>query len=99
MTGVLIAQLFRLQHAARPDPVFGFYVVGKSLSITFISMAIMVILVGAIRFLRLQNALLRGKALAGGWEVFLIMGSCAILLVATFAVVLGITVEKVIKDE
>lgn len=97
MTGVLIAQLFRLQRVANPDPIFGFYVVGKSLSVTFIGMAIFVVLLGAIRFLRLQKALLRGQALAGGWEVYLIMGSCTLLLVASCAIVLGVTVDKAMK--
>lgn len=73
MTGVLTAQLFRLQHAANPNQHFGFYVVGRPLSIMFIGMAIVVVLVGAYRFWKLQNALIRGKAYTGGWEVLLIM--------------------------
>jgi uncharacterized membrane protein YidH (DUF202 family) len=74
MTGVLTAQLFRLQRAANPNPDFGFYVIGRPLSILFMSMAIVVALVGAFRFWKLQNALVRGKAHTGGWEVLLIMG-------------------------
>lgn len=74
MTGITIAQLFRLQRSPNPDPVFGFYVVGLPLSITFISMAVLVLLLGAIRFWRLQRGLLAGKAHAGGWELILIMG-------------------------
>jgi uncharacterized membrane protein YidH (DUF202 family) len=73
MTGVLTAQLFRLQHAANPSKHFGFYVVGRPLSILFIGMAIVVVLIGAYRFWKLQNALIRGKAYTGGWEVLLIM--------------------------
>lgn len=79
MTGVIIAQLFRVQHAANPNPEIGFYVIGEPLSAAFISMAIFVLLVGAIRFWRLQDALVRGKALAGGWEVFVIMGLSALV--------------------
>jgi len=74
MTGVLIAQLFRLQHTASPNPDFGFYVIGRPLSITFIGMAILVMLVGTFRFWKLQNGLIRGKAYAGGWEILVIMG-------------------------
>jgi len=98
MTGVLIAQLFRLQRSAHPDPTFGFYVIGKPLSVMFIGMAIVVVLVGAVRFWRLQRGLLRGKALVGGgWEVLLVMGSCACLLVGTFVVVLGVTIDKAVE--
>jgi uncharacterized membrane protein YidH (DUF202 family) len=74
MTGVVTAQLFRLQRSENPDPDFGFYVIGTPLSVMFIGMAIVVLLVGAFRFWRLQNALVRGKARTGGWEVLLIMG-------------------------
>lgn len=79
MTGVIIAQLFRIQRASNPNPTIGFYVVGKPLSATFISMAIFVLLVGVIRFWRLQDALVRGKALMGGWEIFLIMALSALV--------------------
>jgi hypothetical protein len=74
MTGVLTAQIFRLQRVANPDPHFGFYVIGRPLSILFMSMGIVVVLVGALRCWKLQNALVRGKAQAGGWEVLLIIG-------------------------
>lgn len=73
MTGVIIAQLFRIQRASNPNPVIGFYVIGEPLSVAFIGMAIFVVFVGAIRVWRLQHALLRGKTLAGGWEVSVTM--------------------------
>lgn len=57
-------------------------------------MAIVVLLVGAIRFWRLQRALVRGKAMAGGWEVSLVMGLMGCLLLGTFALVLGVDIEK-----
>ncbi|KAH6637972.1 hypothetical protein C7974DRAFT_151644 [Boeremia exigua] len=94
MTGVITAQLFRIQRSAHPNPVIGFYVVGEPLSVAFIGMAIFVLLVGAIRFWRLQSALVRGKALAGGWEIAVIMAMSALLLVATFALVLAINIDK-----
>jgi hypothetical protein len=74
MIGVITAQLFRLQRVANPNPDFGFYVIGRPLSILFMCMAIVVVLVGAFRFWKLQNALVRGKAHTGGWEVLLVMG-------------------------
>ncbi|KAF9699464.1 hypothetical protein EKO04_002257 [Ascochyta lentis] len=94
MTGVIIAQLFRIQRAENPNPKIGFYVIGEPLSVAFIGMAIFVLLVGAMRFWRLQDALVRGKAIAGGWEVFVIMGMSALLLVATFALILAVNIDK-----
>jgi hypothetical protein len=73
MTGVLTAQLFRLQHSAHPNPDIGFYVIGRPLSIMFIMMAILVMLIGAYRFWKLQNGLTLGKAYSGGWEILFIM--------------------------
>ncbi|OAL07491.1 hypothetical protein IQ06DRAFT_300093 [Phaeosphaeriaceae sp. SRC1lsM3a] len=99
MTGVLTAQLFRLQHAANPNVHFGFYVVGRPLSIMFIGMAIVVVLVGAYRFWKLQNALIRGKAYTGGWEVLLIMGLSVLLVMVTFALVLGVNIDKALDGQ
>lgn len=73
MTGVLTAQLYRLQHSAHPNPDLGFYVIGRPLSIMFIGMAILVMLIGAYRFWKLQNGLTCGKAYSGGWEILTIM--------------------------
>ena len=87
MTGAIISQLFRIQHAKNPNPDIGFYIIGEPLSVAFISMAIFVLLVGAIRFWRLQNALVRGKALAGGWEVFVIMATSALVSVGLIEMV------------
>jgi uncharacterized membrane protein YidH (DUF202 family) len=94
MTGILIAQLFHLQHSSTPNPHFGFYKVGKPLAATFICMAIVVVLLGAVRFWRLQRALVRGKAIAGGWEVGLVMVLTGCLLLGTFAVMVGVDIEK-----
>lgn len=94
MTGVIIAQLYHLQRSATPNPRYGFYVIGGRLSAVFIATAIVVLLVGAARFWRIQRRLLRGKTLTGGWEVMLIMGLTALLLIGTFALVLGVDIEK-----
>ncbi|KAF2088104.1 hypothetical protein K490DRAFT_14760, partial [Saccharata proteae CBS 121410] len=78
MVGVIIAQLFRLQHSPTPDPVLGYYVLGIPLGACFIIAAILVAAIGAFRFWRQQNAMTRGKVLAGGWEIYCIMvGSIA----------------------
>lgn len=79
MAGVTIAQLFRLQHTANPDPSIGFYVIGLPLSVAFISLAIVVLLIGAFRFWKLQQALCKGVAHSGGWEVVTIMGLSALV--------------------
>jgi uncharacterized membrane protein YidH (DUF202 family) len=71
MIGVTVAQLFRLQHSANPNPVFGFYVLGKPLACICQGCAICFLLLGAYRSWRLQNAIVRGKTIAGGFEVFL----------------------------
>ena len=82
MVSVIIAQLFRLQHAQNPDKVFGFFVLGIPLACVCIGAAIVVLLLGAYRFWRQQNAILRGKVRAGGWEMHVIglmialVGSC-----------------------
>ena len=57
-------------------------------------MGIVVVLIGAIRFWRLQNALVRGKAIAAGWEVSLVMGLVGSLMLGTFGLVLGVDIDK-----
>ena len=64
--GVMIAQLYRLQHREDPDPVFGYYVLSKPLSAIFQSSALCVVLLGCIRFWRQQSAMAIGKMHAGG---------------------------------
>lgn len=74
MMGVITAQLFRLQHSVNPNPSLGFFVLGIPLAAIFIGTAIVVLLLGAFRFWKQQNALVRGKIHAGGWEINTIMG-------------------------
>ncbi|KAH9879272.1 hypothetical protein J1614_002711 [Plenodomus biglobosus] len=94
MTGVITAQLFHLQRSPTPSPHYGFYVIGRPLSGVFIGMAIVVLIIGTIRFWRIQRQLLTGKTLVGGWEVLAVMGLSALLLVGTFALVLGVDIDK-----
>lgn len=72
MLSVIIAQLFRLEHAQRPDKVFGYFALGIPLACVCTGTAIVVLLLGAHRFWRQQNAILRGKVHAGGWEMLVI---------------------------
>ena len=73
MLGVIIAQLFRLQHTENPNKVLGFFVLGVPLSCTCSGAAILVILLGAYRFWRQQNAMLRGKVHVAGWDMLSIL--------------------------
>ena len=67
--GVIIAQLFRLQHTEQPNKTLGFFVLGLPLAAVCIGFSILVMALGAYRFWRQQNAMLRGKVHAGGWDV------------------------------
>lgn len=69
MQGVLIAQLFRLQRPSHAVDRLSFYEVGIPLSVTCHFVAVVVALIGAFRFWRQQNAIVRGKVYAGGWEL------------------------------
>ena len=69
--GIIVTQLFRLQHVVHPDQQLGYYKIAVPLGCTCIIAGIIILLAGASRFWRLQNALVRGKVLAGGWEVYL----------------------------
>jgi uncharacterized membrane protein YidH (DUF202 family) len=90
MMGVVIAQLFRLQHTFAPDQKFGFYVVGIPLAACFIIAAVIVVLLGAFRFWRQQSAMVRGKILAGGWEINVIMVGSILVSFALLVTFLGI---------
>ena len=68
MIGVFIAQFFRLQHAEQPNMVFGYYVLGIPLAVICIGGSMVILALGVYRFWRQQNAMLRGKVHAGGWE-------------------------------
>jgi len=90
-TGVTLAQLFRLSGSmATADPVRG----GFAVATCFIVAAVLVVLLGAVRYWRQQTALARGKVLAGGFELLLIMGLVVLLCVVAFAVVIASVVEK-----
>ena len=69
MIGVIISQLFRLQHSPNPHPKFGFFVLGKPLAMICQGLAIFTLLTGTYRTWRVQNALVRGKAISGGFEL------------------------------
>ena len=65
----MIAQLYRLQHREHPSKVFGYFVLSKPLSAIFQFAALLVVLLGCIRFWRQQSAMAIGRVHAGGWEI------------------------------
>lgn len=69
VVAVIIAQLFRLQHIENPNKTLGFFVLGIPLACACIVAAIVILLLGSYRAWRQQNAILRGKVHAGGWEI------------------------------
>lgn len=77
MLGTLVAQLFTID---RQNNGFGHILLGKPLAVVCFALAVMTILLGAIRAFRLQMYLVRGKALAGGFETYTI--GLVILLVS-----------------
>ncbi|EME79230.1 uncharacterized protein MYCFIDRAFT_143425 [Pseudocercospora fijiensis CIRAD86] len=79
MLGTMIAQLYRLQHSPKPNPVFGYFVLGKPISAILQCMALCMLLLGAIRYFRQQAAMARGRVYAGGWEMWVIVGGMSLV--------------------
>ncbi|TVY85774.1 hypothetical protein LAWI1_G007748 [Lachnellula willkommii] len=82
MMGITIAQLFRLQHNPTPNVHFGFFVLGKPLSCICQGAAIYTLIIGCFRTWRSQNAIVRGKAISGGFEIVAL--AVGIFLILTF---------------
>jgi hypothetical protein len=72
MLGIVVAQLYRLQHSPSPDPNFGYFVLSKPIACIFQVSAVCVTLLGCVRFFRQQYAMSIGKVRAGGWELMII---------------------------
>jgi hypothetical protein len=72
MLGVVVAQLYRLQHAPSPDPKFGYFVLSKPIACILQVSAVCVTLLGCVRFFRQQYAMSIGKVRVGGWELIII---------------------------
>jgi uncharacterized membrane protein YidH (DUF202 family) len=71
--GIVFAQLFSLTSSSSGKGGQPKVKNGLPLAVTFIIAAIVVLLLGAIRFWRQQTAMARGKVWAGGFEITLIM--------------------------
>lgn len=94
MTGVIITQLFRLQHTANPNLNLGFFVLGVPVAASFIGLAILVLLIGAYRFWSQQRAMIRGTVYAGGWDISLIMLLSIILCLIFFVLTVAIDIDR-----
>ncbi len=69
----------RLQHVQSPSRLFGFYVLGKPLACICQGTAIYTLLIGAFRTWRSQNAIVRGKAISGGFEIIFLAGGLLVV--------------------
>ncbi|EFR01634.1 hypothetical protein MGYG_04636 [Nannizzia gypsea CBS 118893] len=94
MVGVLIAQLFSLNHAVVHNAQFGFHRVGKPLACVCHVLAILVAVAGAYRFWRQQHALARGKVYAGGRELNFIALVSAAIVAVIFGLVIAISARR-----
>ncbi|KAL3304990.1 hypothetical protein RB213_003776 [Colletotrichum asianum] len=89
--GTIVAQLFALQQS---DSGFGYAMLGKPLASVCYGFSICTTLLGACRAWRLQNAMLRGKTIAGGFEVMsLAVGFLALVLVF-FGLLIALDIAK-----
>ncbi|KAF5518817.1 hypothetical protein CGCA056_v009764 [Colletotrichum aenigma] len=89
--GTIVAQLFALQQA---DLGFGYAMLGKPLATVCYGLSICTTLLGACRAWRLQKAMLRGKAIAGGFEVTsLAVGFLALVLIF-FGLLIALDIVK-----
>ena len=97
MIGVIIAQLWRLQHSPTPDPVFGFYVLSIPISVIFQCSAIVVVSVGGWRFWRQQELMAVGRVKAGGWEVAVVGVGSLLLLTLLLVLHVGVDVRQTMQ--
>jgi len=79
MTGVMIAQLLRLDSllSTPENPTPNRAIGGLALAAAFMAGSIVTVLAGAIRFWRQQVAMAEGKCWAGGPELLFIWGTFA----------------------
>ncbi|KAL6716030.1 hypothetical protein ACLMJK_006992 [Lecanora helva] len=94
MLAVIIAQLFRLQHTSTPNKSLGFFVISTPLACICIAAAILVLLLGSYRFWRQQNAMLRGKVHAGGWEINAISAIVFMIILTVFVLLVAVDSKK-----
>ncbi|KAI9848413.1 MAG: hypothetical protein M1837_000208 [Sclerophora amabilis] len=72
LTAVMVTQFYVLSDNGSNQGGFTFHSVGKPLACTLVGISIVVALVGLVRYLRQQAAMVLGKALTGGGDLLLI---------------------------
>ncbi|KAK0391709.1 hypothetical protein NLU13_1208 [Sarocladium strictum] len=87
MFGTLVAQVFTIDLRGHG---LGYTLLGRALATVFFCLAIVTIVLGATRVFRHQRHLIRGKALAGGFETSALGVALLSLLLACFAIILAI---------
>lgn len=72
-TGVIIAQMSQVQRAVHPDRErqWKYYILGVPQGCICQGVAILFVVIGALRFFRSEQALLRGRARTNGWDLWL----------------------------
>ncbi|KAI5847409.1 hypothetical protein DFP73DRAFT_545248 [Morchella snyderi] len=93
MLSVVTAQLTVINHAPNPS-TFGFRAVGKPLSIVLACCALIISIVGVLRWWRLQNGLLRGVAISGGRELVVVGAIVSAVITVTLGLVIAIDITK-----
>ncbi|KAL7275962.1 hypothetical protein RUND412_001062 [Rhizina undulata] len=93
ISSVAVSQLMILHHSPHPSS-FGFYAIGKPLSVTLACCALITIVLGTLRWWRWQQVLLRGKAISGGWELDVLGVGVLFIIVAMFGLALAVHVIK-----
>lgn len=73
ITGVVVAQVMRLNGDDKPGSDLGFFDASVPLAIVFYITAMIVLVLGATRFYHFQHEMACGRGIAGGWELTLIM--------------------------
>lgn len=73
MLGALTTQILTLQGTHPPVAQLNLFVLGVPLGTMCHAAALISILIGGLRFVRNQRAIVAGRICAGGWE-FLVMG-------------------------
>ncbi|KAL1303656.1 hypothetical protein AAFC00_007012 [Neodothiora populina] len=94
MIGIVTTQLFGLQRRPVKNASHGYHAFSKPLGALFQIAAMMVTMIGAHRYWRQQMSMARGKVWAGGWELYVIMGTVTLLLMFVFALLIGIDVNE-----
>nr|POE58025.1 hypothetical protein CFP56_74889 [Quercus suber] len=95
--GVFLLQLYRLQHSEHPDPVFGYYVLGRPVACLFQVSALAVLLLGSVRFFRQQQAMAAEKVYAGGWEFSMVGLWSLLMLLLMFVLHLAVDIYKGVR--